>query len=93
MATLIGWGLTNNSLGSRPRVMQEQDVPVITTETCQLKTGFVSFYGNNYSLPVTESICSASDILPEEQVAAIMIQVSMKAESKAKLPSSTPRHL
>lgn len=56
MAKVTGWGLTNTSLGSRPKVLQEVDVPVITTATCQLKHGFVSFYERNNSLPVTDSM-------------------------------------
>ena len=56
MAKITGWGLANTSLGSRPKVLQEQDLPVVTTETCQRRMGFVSFFGKNYSLPVTESM-------------------------------------
>ena len=56
MAKLTGWGFTDNSVGSRPKVLQEVDLPVITTATCQLRMGFVNFFGNNYSLAVTDSM-------------------------------------
>ena len=56
MAKLIGWGRTNDSVTSLAKVLQEVDLPVVTTPTCQLRTGFTNFFGNNYSLPVTESM-------------------------------------
>ena len=59
MAKITGWGLANTSLGSRPKVLQEVDVPVVTTATCHLRMGFVNFYSKTFSLPVTDSMFCA----------------------------------
>ena len=55
---MIGWGFTNaSSVGSRAKVvLQEVELPAITSATCQLRMGFTKFFGANYSLPVTESM-------------------------------------
>ena len=54
---LMGWGLPSESTAEK--ALQQTELPVITTETCQRRHGFADVQGENRSLPVTDSMLCA----------------------------------
>ena len=57
----MGWGLTGivkarQGAELNPKVLQQVEVPVITTETCQVRHGLVVEGKRNVSTSVTDSM-------------------------------------
>ena len=63
VGTLMGWGSTSVTGIKFPEELQETQVPLVTTETCQRAHGLVEYpVGRNSSVPVTEyMLCSGQE--------------------------------
>ena len=59
MVTVIGWGNINATGFERPTALQETEMPLITTDTCQRAHGLILQYGQNVSLAVTDNMLCA----------------------------------
>ena len=80
MGKLIGWGRTNDSVTSLAKVLQEIDLPVVTTPTCQLrpKDGLHQLLWQQLFLASYGIHVVMSDFLTgKERATAIMIRVSV----------------
>ena len=58
LAILMGWGFLKDFNRDEfvPKVLQQVELPMITTETCQVRHGYVDHKNGNYSTSVTDSM-------------------------------------
>lgn len=63
MASLIGWGLTNQTGIVYATELQELTLPLVTIDSCQRAYSFFNFLGKNSSFVVTENMLCAGFVV------------------------------